>query len=82
MSDSSLSNAGQASALASLEADVEKILGHWERSDRLASEAAEQLLTFVLRDKRLQKALCEIEAAGGNGHSLAAVIENFSGRDA
>lgn len=74
--------AGQAGALASLGADIEKIMGQWERSDHLASEAAEKVMRFILGDERLQKALGEFERVRSERHSLAAIIEDFGDGDA
>ena len=52
-------------------------MGQWERSDRLASEAAEKVVGFMLGDERLQKALGEFERVRSERHSLAAIIEDF-----
>ncbi len=64
MTDSLLSNAGQASAesaLATIEDGVRAFVADWEDSDDLPSDLARKIVRFVLRQECLKKAVAELE---------------------
>ena len=72
---------GGVGAYTSLRGDVEKIIGHWEYSDRLASECADKLLAFIIGDERIEQAVSESKARSGERESLSAIIEYLRSED-